>query len=105
MLISLLNLILTNFFRYAHFFNDEELGKVNEFLSNNANNLNDFKQKIEYYHNLSRDISLEIERTSFTEFFEINYNSFIETVTNNVKSFKNAIVDRLVSQYHSVAKR
>lgn len=93
------------FFRYAHFFNDEELEKVNEFLSNNSNSLNDFKEKIEYYHNLSKNISIEIEKTSFTEFFEINYNSFIETVTNNVKSFKIAIVNQLVTQYQTVANR
>ena len=92
-------------FSYAQFFNDEELEVVNKFLADESHNLEHYKERIEYYHNLEGQISMEIEHTRFMEFFEIGYNSFIETIVNNVKSFKSAFVNRLVTQYQSEMMR
>ena len=99
------NLVFSVFFRYAQYFNDEELQKVNDFLSDASHNFEDYKKLIEYYHNLAGQIPIKIQKTAFTEYFEISYANLINTVADSLKSFKDALIDHLVTYYQNMSKQ
>ena len=85
-------------------FNDEELNKVKAFLADGTKTIDDYQEKINYYYNLARQISIELEKTIFAGLFEINLGDFIATLVGSVESFKASLIERLVTNYQTKAK-
>lgn len=77
--------------------------KVEEFLSDDLMNLEDYLKKIAYYHNLAVTIPIAIEKTSYAGLFQITQQGFIDTIVESVNSRKNSLIDRVVSQYQALA--
>ena len=90
--------------RYTRLFNDEELNKVKAFLADGTKTIDDYQEKINYYYNLARQISIELEKTIFAGLFEINLGDFIATLVGSVESFKASLIERLVTNYQTKAK-
>lgn len=99
------NVISSFFCRYAHLYNDEELGQTEAFLLNERKKLEEYEKKIKLYHDLAGRIPIVIERTVFAEFFEVSHAPFIRTVVENVERFKGLLIYRLVDRYQTTTKK
>jgi len=66
--------------------------------------LPEFEEKIKEYHDLAIKISIEVEKTTFTGFFEICRASFVETIVENIQRFKTILLQYLVDKYQAVVK-
>ncbi|XP_028047400.2 dynein heavy chain 7, axonemal [Monomorium pharaonis] len=91
--------------KYAHLYNDEELGRTEAFLLNERTKLDEYEKKIKLYHDLAGSIPIEIERTVFAGFFEVSHAPFIRTLVENVERFKGLLIGRLVDQYQNTTKK
>lgn len=98
------NVIPPFFRRYAHLYDDEELGQTEAFLLNERK-LGEYEKKIKLYNDLAGRIPIEIEKTVFAGFFEVSHAPFIRSVVENVEGFKRLLIHRLVDRYQNTTKK
>lgn len=80
------------------------MNKIKTFLSENKTSLDDYQEKISYYHNLAVTIPILIEKTIFTGLFEITQEEFINTIVKCVNLLENLLIDHVVTQYQAQAR-
>ncbi|XP_025075899.1 dynein heavy chain 7, axonemal-like [Pogonomyrmex barbatus] len=90
--------------KYMHFYNDEELNRVEAFLRFEKKKLDEYEEKIKLYHDLARRIPIEIERTIFAGFFEVSHAPFVRTMVENIEHLKGLLVSYLVDRYQNTTK-
>ncbi|KAK0094203.1 hypothetical protein PV326_011565 [Microctonus aethiopoides] len=96
--------IMNHLRKYSIFYKDEELNKIKTFLSENKTSLDDYQEKISYYHNLAVTIPILIEKTIFAGLFEITQEEFINTIVKCVNLLENLLIDHVVTQYQAQAR-
>jgi len=91
--------------RYAHFYNNEELGRVEAFLHVDPRKLIEYEEQIKEYHDLAARIPIEVERTVFAGLFEVCRASFVQTIVENIQHFKGILLQYLIDKYQNLVTR
>ncbi|KAH0950776.1 hypothetical protein HN011_006322 [Eciton burchellii] len=94
--------ILAELIKYAHFYNNEELGRVEAFLHVDPRKLIEYEEQIKEYHDLAARIPIEVERTVFAGLFEVCRASFVQTIVENIQHFKGILLQYLIDKYQNL---
>lgn len=97
--------VLEELRKFSSLYNDEELAKVQTFLSQSDKTFDDYKRHIAHYAKLADEILTGIECTSFTALFEITRKKFINMIMEHVHSLKSSLIRRITDDYQIEAER
>lgn len=74
------------------------------FLADPTKTNDEYREMIAYYYDLAGKLSIEIEKIAFVGLFEITLGDFVDTIVEAVNSFKNSLINRLVTEYQAKSK-
>uniref|UniRef100_A0ABD2X5S3 Dynein heavy chain 7, axonemal n=1 Tax=Trichogramma kaykai TaxID=54128 RepID=A0ABD2X5S3_9HYME len=89
---------------FKKYFDDSEMLKVKDFISDKEKTFEEYRELICYLSDLENQIILENDATVWTTLFEINQKDFLKLAADNVSSFKNMLLEELISRYKILVK-
>ena len=80
--------------------NNESREFVEEFLkADPPHNFQEYGELIKKFHELSKKIPVQFERTVFIGLFEVRRKEFLDLIASNARNLRDELVDRLVFDY------
>ncbi|XP_076648741.1 uncharacterized protein LOC143356716 [Halictus rubicundus] len=97
--------ILTALEVHERFYNNDEYGIVQRFVSDESKALEEYEGMMKRYRSLMASFPVKVERTAFTGLFKVSRKIFVETIVDNVNQIQNLLIDTLVDKYQLAAAR
>ncbi|XP_043799961.1 dynein axonemal heavy chain 7-like isoform X2 [Apis laboriosa] len=93
------------FEKYENFIIELESNKVEEFKKlDTSENFDKYRDLIDYYDRLSRDVTIEYTETYYAGFFIVRRRDIVKYISTTAQKFKNILVTKMISEYQQKSR-
>lgn len=98
------NIFVEKVQKYLYLINGDAKLNVDTFI-NHDHTFDEFKNKIIEYHNVYLAIPMDINSSSMTGVFKINFTEIVSILIKQADKFKNIIINHMRSTYLAISEK